>query len=164
MSRYDRRQCGLIVRRAFLNNAPQIVNMIKKGAAEGAFHHRTLSVVGFCKYAFEQPREGYSIFLCQIGDRIAGYVDSRIKMGVGHILGIYVKPKYRRQGVGTALMERTINEFRMKGCHKTRLEVFADNQAAKGFYTSLGFAQEGFLLSDEERKNIIIMSKFLARS
>lgn len=154
-------QYRMKVRRALVRDAPVIVNMIKKGSEEGVFHSRTPSVEGLCRYAFENPREGYSILLCQIGAKITGYVDLRMNRGVGHILGIYVKPDYRKRGIGTALMERTLNESRAKRCHKARLEVFAKNQTAKKFYTRLGFVKEGFLIQDEERKNTIIMSKFL---
>lgn len=154
-------QYPTIIRRAFVKDAPAIVNMIRKGSEEGVFHSRKISVEGLCRYAFENPHEGYSILLYQIGSKITGYVDSRMNMGVVHILGIFVKPDHRKKGIGTALMERTLNESRAKRCHKARLEVFAKNQTAKKFYTRLGFVKEGFLIQDEERKNTIIMSKFL---
>lgn len=153
-----------VIREASPEDSSVIVGMIKAAADEGVFHSRVLSVEGFRRFAFENPREGYKLLVCQIGDKIVGYIDSRIRMGVGHLLGLYVKPEYRRRGIGKALMEKTLYEFEKKGCHKTRLEVFANNHAAAKFYTHLNFVQEGYLHEDEEKKDIIIMSKFLKKS
>ena len=93
-----------------------------------------------------------------------GYIDSQVKRGVGHILGIYVKQNYRAKGIGKRLMERALGNFRKEGCHKARLEVFAHNHRAIKFYKHLDFVQEGFLREDEEKKDTIIMSKFLAHT
>jgi ribosomal protein S18 acetylase RimI-like enzyme len=112
---------------------------------------------------FENPPEGYLLLICQIRDEIVGYIDSRVRRGVGHILGIYVKPCYRKRGIGKKLKDKTLYSFKKRGCHKARLEVFADNKEAIKFYAHLNFIQEGFLRKDEEKKDIVIMSKFLNR-
>jgi ribosomal protein S18 acetylase RimI-like enzyme len=49
-------------------------------------------------------------------------------------------------------VEKTLHSFKKRGCHKARLEVFADNKGAVEFYTRLNFTQEGFLRQDEEKK------------
>jgi GNAT superfamily N-acetyltransferase len=51
-----------------------------------------------------------------------------VRRVVGYILGFYVKQSYRRKGFGKQLMEKTLLEFGNKGCHKTRLEVFAHSE------------------------------------
>ncbi|MDH7477870.1 MAG: hypothetical protein QHH17_05765, partial [Candidatus Bathyarchaeota archaeon] len=61
------------------------------------------------------------------------------------------------------LIDKTLYSFKKRGCHKARLEVFVDNKEAIKFYTHLNFIQEGFLHQDEEKKDIIIMSKFLSK-
>ena len=151
------------IRAATSEDAPLIVDMIRMGVDEGAFHSRVVSLERFREFAFENPREGYRIFLCQIGNQVAGYIDSRVRWGVGHILGLYVDPTHRRKGIGNNLMDKTLDEFKKSGCHKARLEVFADNDGAINFYTRINFVQEGHLHEDEEKKDIIIMSKFLKK-
>jgi ribosomal protein S18 acetylase RimI-like enzyme len=149
------------IRKASPEDAFVIVDIIRAAAQENAFHSRVLSVKEFREFAFEKSREGYNIFVCKIRGTIVGYIDSRMRMGVGHILGLYVKPTYRRKGIGRNLMETMVKEFKKKGCHKTRLEVFANNDGAIDFYNRLGFVQEGYFREDEEKKDTIVMSKVL---
>jgi ribosomal protein S18 acetylase RimI-like enzyme len=155
------------IRVARIEDIPFVVDMIRSAADEGVFHSITLSAEEhrreFRDFAFENPPEGYLLLICQIRDEIVGYIDSRVRRGVGYILGIYVKPCYRKKGIGKKLVDKTLHSFKKRGCHKARLEVFADNKEAVGFYTRLNFIQEGFLRQDEEKKDIIIMSKFLNR-
>jgi ribosomal protein S18 acetylase RimI-like enzyme len=152
-----------VIRVASSEDAPFIVDMIRAAADEGVFHSNGHSVEEFRKYAFENPREGYSILVCEIRNNIVGYIDFRVRMEVGHILGLYVKPAHRKKGVGKDLMEKALNEFKKRGCHKARLEVFASNHEAIDFYNYLDFVQEGYLHEDEEKKDTIILSKFLKK-
>ncbi len=152
------------IREARIDDVPDIVEMIRAGSEEGMFHSQDYSLEEqrrlFRKYAFEERSEGYEVLVCQVGGIIVGYIDYRVRREVGHILGIYVKQGYRRKGFGKQLMEKTLLEFRNKGCHKTRLEVFAHNETATEFYRHLGFNQEAFLHKDEEKKDTMILSKF----
>lgn len=63
---------------------------------------------------------------------------------VGHIgvLGILVDRRFRGQGVGTALLVRTLEECRGK-FEQVRLSVFADNERAIRIYRRLGFVPCG---------------------
>ena len=139
-----------------------IKRFLEAGAAraEGVFHSCNLSLEEqrkeFRKYAFENRPVGYQILVYQIGSTAVGYVDYQVKRGVGHILGIYVKQSYRRTGMGKAL-----DDFKKRGCHKTRLQVLAHNHGAINCYKHLNFVQEGFLRKDEEKKDTVITSKFL---
>lgn len=160
---------GNSVREGHIEDVPFIVDMVRAGSEEGVFHthpSRSLSIdeqrEGFRKFAFKNRLEGYQLLIFEVDSAIVGYVDSQVRRGVGHILGIYVRQNYRAKGIGKRLMERVLNSFRKKGCHKARLEVFAHNHRAIKFYRRLDFVQEGFLREDEERKDTIIMSKFLA--
>ena len=154
-----------VIREARVEDVPAIVDMIRAGSNEGVFHSQAFSLEeqkeAFKKNAFEERPEGYQVLVSQVGSRIVGYIDYRVRRGVGHVLGIYVKQAYRKQGVGKGLVRKVLNDFKRKGCHKTRLEVFAQNCGAIQFYKYFGFAQEGFLHKDEEKKDEIIMSKFL---
>ena len=150
------------IRIATSEDAPQIVDLIRLGIGERSFHNREVSTEDFLMYAFDKRMKGFDLLLCQTETEIVGYIDSLIgKRGVGRILGIYVKPEYRRKGIGEALIEEIIDKFTIGKCHKARLQVFADNQGAFRFYTKLNFVQEGYLQKDQEKRDAIIMSRFL---
>lgn len=143
-------------------DVPSIVNLIRMGIKERAFHNREVSVEGYLEYAFDDRQKGFNLFICQIEDEIVGYIDSLVgRWGVGHISGIYVRPEHRRKGIGGLLMEKILDRFRMNDCHKARLEVFADDQGAIKFYSRYEFVQEGYLQKDQARRDIVIMSRFL---
>jgi ribosomal protein S18 acetylase RimI-like enzyme len=150
------------VRVASPEDAPDIVDLIRIGVEERAFHNRVVSDEGYFGYAFDNPPRGYNLFICLIDDEITGYVDGSVgKWGVGYVSGICVKPEHRRKGVGELLMDKILDQFRLSGCHKVRIEVFADNQGAVKFYSRCNFVKEGYLENDEEKRDVIIMSKFL---
>jgi len=138
-----------------------VVEMIEAAADEGKFHSDTPSTEEFRRFAFENPPLDYLLLVADEKNEIVGYVDSRVRRSVGFILGLFVRPAFRNRGIGKALMERAIEHFARKACHKARLEVFQDNREAIDFYRRQGFEQEGFLRKDEEKKDTIILSKFL---
>ncbi len=139
-----------------------IVELVRIGVKERVFHQREPSIEGYTEFAFDNPPKGFHVFVYQVENDIAGYADSVAgKRGVGEVWGICVGPEYRRKGIGENLFNKMMETFRASGCHKARLEVFADNQGAIGFYKSQNFIQEGFLRNDEERRDTIIMSRFL---
>jgi ribosomal-protein-alanine N-acetyltransferase len=84
-------------------------------------------------------------FLAAVADgRIVGYVIGVIRWGAtGHILAIGIDPSYRRQQIGSALMERITNRLRAKGAKTIRLEVRKSNLGAQQFYLRLGFKEMG---------------------
>jgi ribosomal-protein-alanine N-acetyltransferase len=84
-------------------------------------------------------------FLVAVADsKIVGYVIGVIRWGAtGHILAIGIDPSYRRQQIGSALMERIIDRLRAKGAKTIRLEVRKSNSGAQQFYLKLGFKEMG---------------------
>ena len=156
------------VRVASIEDVPSIVTMVRAGSKEGVFHHNpshSFSVEeqreSLRNFAFENRLKGYQVLVFETKDTVVGYVDSEVRRGVGHILGIYVNQNHRRKGVGKKLIENMLKDCRRQGCHKARLEVFANNHKAIGFYKHLGVIQEGYLRKDQEKKDTVIMSKFL---
>jgi ribosomal protein S18 acetylase RimI-like enzyme len=51
---------------------------------------------------------------------------------------LYVKPKYRHQGIGKKLIHQVINMTKSENCKKLKWQVSAWNQPAIDFYKSLG--------------------------
>src|SRR6266576_2881625 len=59
-------------------------------------------------------------------------------------LGLMVAASHRRQGIGRALLHRTVEWARAGGISKLELHVFAYNAPAIALYESFGFAQDGY--------------------
>ena len=58
----------------------------------------------------------------------------------GDVFGMYVKPEYRRKGLGKSLMNELIKEAKKcDGLEQIRLTVVSNNTSAKKLYQSLGF-------------------------
>lgn len=73
----------------------------------------------------------------------AGFVLSRIVAGEAEILTIAVGMKFRRRGIGSALLAAHLASLAAKGTKILFLEVEAGNHAALALYKSFGFRQVG---------------------
>ena len=58
------------------------------------------------------------------------------------VASLYVLPERRRGGLGTALLTTALEELRAHSSSATSW-VFADNHAARAFYTRFGFTPDG---------------------
>jgi RimJ/RimL family protein N-acetyltransferase len=75
--------------------------------------------------------------------QIVGMIHTDVRRyGVGE-LGMLVDREWRGCGVGSALLQATIDWARGHGLHKLALEVFAHNTAAIALYRKCGFVEEG---------------------
>jgi RimJ/RimL family protein N-acetyltransferase len=80
-------------------------------------------------------------------------------------LGLMVAREFRRQGIGTALMEEAERWARDLGVRKLELHVFPHNEAAMALYRGLGYEKEGFRRHHYRRRgeflDAILMAKEL---
>lgn len=60
-----------------------------------------------------------------------------------HLLRVAVRPHRRRQGIGTALLERVLADAAAAGCAHVDLEVGRRNTAALALYARGGFVEVG---------------------
>ena len=82
--------------------------------------------------------------LAEADGKVVGYVIGVIRWEtMGHILAIGVDPPYRKQNIGSTLMDQIIVRLRAKGVKLVRLEVRKSNVGAQRFYLKLGFRQRG---------------------
>ena len=61
----------------------------------------------------------------------------------GGVLGIGLLPEWREQGVGAALVARTLEAAEAAGMTRVELEVFASNTRAIRLFEGAGFVREG---------------------
>ncbi len=73
----------------------------------------------------------------------AGFVLSRLVLNEAEILTIAVAAKYRRQGIGSALLSAHLATLAARGTKTLFLEVEAGNHAALALYDQFGFQQVG---------------------
>jgi RimJ/RimL family protein N-acetyltransferase len=90
-------------------------------------------------------------FAASIAESIVAVADGQIvglihttvsRHGFGE-LGMLVDREWRGCGVGSALLQATIDWARDHGLHKLSLEVFTHNTAAIALYRKRGFVEEG---------------------
>lgn len=110
-----------------------------------------------------QP-ERYLLLTYKIQGRLEGYVGLEYVLDEGYITDLAVFPKYRRYGVGTALMRELERRGRGLGLRFLTLEVRAGNLAALGLYRGLGYQEAGRRpgFYTDPREDAVLMTRWLA--
>ncbi len=105
------------------------------------------------EWFFEEHLErwGEAFYVAEVGDKVVGYVMSRVEFGApyvvegsivkkGHIVSIAVLEGYRRRGIGRRLMENALRSLKeVYDCKEVYLEVRVSNMPAIRLYEKLGF-------------------------
>jgi ribosomal-protein-alanine N-acetyltransferase len=96
-------------------------------------------------YASElQNRSVCHILIVRMEDcRVAGFCAFWILLDEIHINNFALRPRFRGQGMGTALLQRVIVEGRGRGARRATLEVRSSNEAARRLYERMGFYVAG---------------------
>ncbi|MEW6001263.1 MAG: ribosomal protein S18-alanine N-acetyltransferase [Nitrospirota bacterium] len=96
------------------------------------------------KAFFKEIHSPYSITkVATVGNNVVGYVCGNCLIDEGHLLNLAVHPDFRRQGIGTALVEEVLIELKKRGCKYLYLEVRVSNVSARTFYEHLKFRVVG---------------------
>ena len=85
------------------------------------------------------------------GDPV-GWISVELEEGEAEI-GMGIVDGFRRQGIGTALMEAAMDWSVAHGAARMRLDVFPHNEAAIGLYEKLGFVETDRRLAFWRRRN-----------
>ncbi len=115
-----------------------------------------------------QVREPESAFFFAVVDgEVAGYLKVNVGAAQTEAVGedaleverIYALQRFKRQGLGTLMMRRAIEEASERGLRTVWLGVWEHNHAALRFYERLGFSAFGshvFTLGDDEQTDLLM--------
>jgi len=76
---------------------------------------------------------------------VAG-VPHEVDSDVLYLYSMWVKPEFRRRGVGEALVADVLAWAREHGWARVRLRVFQENDTARRLYARLGFVGDGEIM------------------
>jgi ribosomal protein S18 acetylase RimI-like enzyme len=88
-------------------------------------------------------------FLAVADGHAAGLIVQRLRRRLNHatfegwISDLVVRERFRGRGIGRALLDSTIAEWRLRGGHQMMLEVSYDRTAARALYESARFENKG---------------------
>ena len=133
-----------------------------------------ISLAGLEKICFSEPwsEEGLRaeltksearFFVCEYDGEIAGYMGMHIILDECYITNVAVFPRFRRKGIGEALVRHSVQKAAEENCSFITLEVRVSNSSAIALYEKAGFVSVGerknFYSSPTE--NALIMTKEL---
>ncbi len=83
---------------------------------------------------------GGGVWIARVGGRPAGCVAVHpLTPKTAELKRLYVRPRFRRRGIGRALLERAVGFARRRGYEAIRLDTLATMTIAMDLYRSLGF-------------------------
>jgi len=76
-------------------------------------------------------------------NQVAGFIVARLYADELHVNNVAVRPEFRGQGIGSELLQTTLDEARKRGAKMAQLEVRAGNAEAQKLYQRCGFTVVG---------------------
>jgi len=89
------------------------------------FHIKNLNII-----------DAFRFLLIELKD---SFILSHLKKCDFYFAGVAVDEEFRRQGVGSLILDQGINLARKRGCERVVLDVSLDNIGAKMLYEKTGF-------------------------
>lgn len=132
---------ALIVREAELEDASAVHDLLFE------FNGEALSLSTLTR-RMQQVANLETAFLAERRGSLAGLLVLRIVPTISdaqdwaEITELYVRPPFRRQGIGAALVRAAVNCSRSRGCSELHLLVDPANQEAHAFYEASGFSRD----------------------
>lgn len=97
--------------------------------------------------------------VAELNETVIGYVGIWNVIDEGHINNVAVSPLYRRQHIGTVLIDTLIKATTEAGIKRHTLEVREGNEAARALYSKFGFKEAGVRAKyyEDNNEDAIIM-------
>lgn len=88
-----------------------------------------------------------AVFIAVVDKKVVGIIVGKIYRTLkvagyerrGYMSNLYVKPRYRRRGIGKKLVEKTIDWLKSKDAKAITLEIHNENKVTINLYHKLGF-------------------------
>jgi len=94
--------------------------------------------------------------------KIIGLATGRVREdGVGMLGFLGIKKERRKEGVGSKLLNRFLEEARKRNAHKVWLFTSPNLHSAIRLYVKTGFVPEGYMRRHSHGLDLIVYSKFL---
>ena len=147
---------GLHIEPADARDAPLLAKLHAQG------FHRGWPREDFAAYIAGRDTPVYVV--CDSKHRIAGFAMIRLAADEAELITIAVDSKWRRRGVGAALMRAVFEDLMMTPARRLFLEVADDNPAALRLYGQLGFERiserQGYYAREDGRPaTAIVMAR-----
>lgn len=148
------------------NNTPTGIegteSMSKMASIKQTVHIRWMirrdlpSVMGIESTSFEFPWTEDEFVRClrqrdcigmvaEYAEQVVGFMVYELQKTRIHVLSFAVHPEYRRQSVGSAMVQKLVSKLAYQRRNRIILEVRETNLAAQLFFKSLGFRATGVL-------------------
>ena len=75
--------------------------------------------------------------------QLAGFIVARLIADELHVNNVAVRPEFRGRGLGSMLLQTTLQQGRLRNARMAQLEVRASNTAAQSLYQRCGFEVVG---------------------
>jgi ribosomal-protein-alanine N-acetyltransferase len=75
--------------------------------------------------------------------QVAGFIVARLYADELHVNNVAVRPEFRGQGIGSGLLQTTLDQARKRRAKMAQLEVRAGNAEAQKLYQRCGFTVVG---------------------
>ncbi len=107
--------------------------------------------------------EGHCLFAAELDGQAAGYMGLDWVLDEGYVTNVCTSGRFRRRGVGGALIDAAANRARELGLAFVSLEVRASNSPAIALYAAKGFETDGVRPGyyEKPREDAVIMTLHL---
>ena len=135
---------------SLLTGGPELVDRIEPFWWQLRQYHADLPTIwrsSLLEVSFEARRsqllanaaQELLVVLASTGGEDVGYCLGTIDKEVGQVNSIFVADTHRRQGVGHAMMLRTMDWFKEKSVTTIVVDILVGNDEVQAFYASYGF-------------------------
>lgn len=132
-----------VYRAAHPDDAPVCID-IRGRTRENAFSVDELLALGISAETWREAIERGTVpgYVCCVDDQVVGYCFA--DAFTGEVLVLALLPEHEGAGVGRALLQRVVNDFRKRGFNRLYLSCSADPAVRSyGFYRHLGWIPTG---------------------
>lgn len=144
---------SLVVRRATRSDLGTLVEIMREFYAEASYPLDQGWAASAFLQLLERPELGCA-WLCEYDAAVAGHAVLTVRYTMehgalsGYIDDLFVRPQFRRRGIGLALLSELYAECRQRDCKSVYVEVDDRNVAAVELYRRMGLGpfQDGRVL------------------